>query len=235
MARTRLVLPSIGRDDAGRWDLAGALSLQEKLAVAVIETDRPGSVRLVAGADVSYDAQGDRFFAAVVVLDAATLEVVETASHVGRVGFPYVPGLLSFREAPGVLEAYARLRSQPDLLLVDGHGRAHPRRFGIACHLGTLLDVPTIGVAKSLLVGEAGEPGPERGRMAPLVDRGERVGTVLRTRSRVAPVYVSVGHRVALATAARRVLACARRYRIPEPTRLAHHLVVSLRQSRAGS
>ncbi len=214
----------------GGWDLATARALQERLSGEVVECDRLGPVRRVAGADVAYDRRGDSLFAAVVVLDAATLEVVETSSVEGKTRFPYVPGFLSFRETPPVLEALARLRTPPDLLLVDGHGRAHPRRFGIACHLGVLLDLPTVGVAKSILVGDPGEPGLERGRAAPLRDRGERVGTVLRTRSRVAPVYVSVGHRVSLRTAARLVLACGKGYRRPEPTRLAHLLVTSLRR-----
>jgi deoxyribonuclease V len=199
----------------------------------VIEADGPKPVRLVAGADVSHDSGRDRLFAAVVVLDAGTLEVVETSVHVGRVEFPYVSGLLSYREAPGILEALGRLRRSPDLLLVDGHGRAHPRRFGIACHLGILLDLSTVGVAKSPLLGRAGEPGPERGCAAPILDRGERIGTVLRTRSRVSPVYVSVGHRVTLPTAERRVLSCGGRFRIPEPIRLAHQLAGSLRRRAA--
>ncbi len=195
--------------------------------------DRRGPLRRVAGADVSY-ARGDtHLYAAVVVLDANTLVEVERAGVARRAVFPYLPGYLSFREAPAVLEACARLAQPPDLLLVDGHGLAHPRGFGLACHLGVLLDLPTIGVAKSVLVGSAPDPGERRGAWAPMVHEGQRVGSVLRTRERVRPVYVSVGHRVALATARRLTLRFAPRFRLPEPIRGAHRAVNELRSRHA--
>ena len=185
---------------------------------------------LVAGADVSYDRGSPVLFAAVVVLDAKSLAVVESASTTARATFPYVPGYLSFRELPPLLEAFAKLRARPDLVVCDGHGRAHPRRFGFACHLGVALDLPAIGVAKSRLVGEHAEPGPRRGAHVALRDGGERIGEVVRTQAGVAPVYVSVGHRVSLPTARRLVLRFAPRFRLPEPTRAAHAEVNRLRR-----
>jgi deoxyribonuclease V len=146
-----------------------------------------------------------------------------------RVAFPYVPGLLSFREIPVVLDALGKLRHPPDLLLCDGQGYAHPRRFGLACHLGVLTGIPAIGVAKSRLIGEYAEPGSNKGDWSPLMDGGEVIGAVLRTRDNVNPVYVSVGHRIELDAAQRIVLACATRYRLPEPTRLADRLVAHVK------
>jgi len=186
--------------------------------------------QLVAGADVSYDRGSPLLFAAVVVLDAASLALVETASTAARATFPYVPGYLSFRELPPLLAAFAKLRTRPDLVVCDGHGRAHPRRFGFACHLGVALDLPAIGVAKSRLVGEHREPGSRRGAHVALRDAGERIGEVVRTQAGVAPVYVSVGHRVSLPTARRLVLRFAPRFRLPEPTRAAHAEVNRLRR-----
>jgi deoxyribonuclease V len=193
----------------------------------------PARVRLVAGADVSYDRGSPVLYAAVVVLDAERLEVVEVAAATGRATFPYVPGYLSFRELPPLLEAFAKLCARPDLVICDGHGRAHPRRFGFACHLGVALDLPSIGVAKSRLVGEHRAPGPRRGAHAALRDGGEVIGAVVRTQPGVAPVYVSVGHRVSLATARRLALRFAPRFRLPEPTRAAHAEVNRLRREKA--
>ena len=183
----------------------------------------------MAGADVSYDRGSPVLFAAVVVLDASNLEIVEVAATTGRAAFPYVPGYLSFRELPPLLEAFAKLRTRPDLVLCDGHGRAHPRRFGFACHLGVVLDVPAIGVAKSRLVGEHREPGLRRGAHVALRADAEVIGAVLRTQPGVKPVYVSVGHRVSLATARQLVLRFTPRYRVPEPIRAAHAEVNRLR------
>jgi deoxyribonuclease V len=191
----------------------------------------PARVRLVAGADVSYDRGSPVLYAALVVLDAETLERVEVAATTGRARFPYVPGYLSFRELPPLLEAFAKLRVRPDLVICDAHGRAHPRRFGLACHLGVALDLPAIGVAKSRLVGEHREPGPRRGAHAVLRDGGEVIGEVLRTQPGVRPVYVSVGHRVSLPTARRLALRFAPRFRLPEPTRAAHAEVNRLRRA----
>ena len=197
----------------------------------MIETDAlPGTLRLVAGADVSYDRNSPALYAVVVVLDAESLEVVDVARATTRAEFPYVPGYLSFRELPPLLAAFEGLRLRPDLVLCDGHGRAHPRRFGLACHLGVELDLSVVGCAKSRLVGAHREPGPRRGAHVSLRDGAEVIGEVLRTREGVAPVYVSVGHRVSLATARRLVLRFTPCFRIPEPTRAAHAEVNRLRR-----
>jgi len=175
----------------------------------------------VAGVDAHFDRSRKLARAAVVTLSWPDLETLEEAAAEGPLTFPYVPGLLSFREAPPVLDALEKLERTPDLLVCDAHGVAHPRRFGLACHLGVITGVPTFGVAKSRLVGEHEEPGRERGSRAPLVDRGETIGAVVRTRTGVRPVYVSVGHRVSLDTAVEWTLALAPRYRLPETTRRA--------------
>ncbi|HEY8491005.1 MAG TPA: deoxyribonuclease V [Dehalococcoidia bacterium] len=197
-----------------------AIRIQRRLASQVISRGEPEGVELVAGVDISVDRAG-RGRGAVVVLSYPELRLVERVVEEREVPFPYVPGLLSFREAPVLLPALERLRHRPDLLLVDGQGLAHPRRFGIACHLGLLLDLPAIGCGKSRLVGEYREPGPAVGDRAPLVDRGQVVGQVVRTRAGVKPVFVSPGHRIGLEEAVAWVLRCARGYRLPEPTRLA--------------
>jgi deoxyribonuclease V len=186
-----------------RWDLTPrqATQLQERLRKRVALEDDFKSVRHVAGADLAFDPKTDQAFAGVIVYRFPELEEVERRAARRKLRFPYVPGLLSFREGPVLLAAFARLRTEPDFLLIDGHGRAHPRLFGIACHLGVLLDKPTIGCAKSLLVGEHDEPGENAGSSSALVYRGDRVGVVLRTRDRVKPIYVTVGHRVCLDTA----------------------------------
>ncbi|MDP9352716.1 MAG: endonuclease V, partial [Chloroflexota bacterium] len=169
----------------------------------------------------------DRARAAAVVLDLESLQTVEQATAEVEVAFPYVPGLLSFRETPGVLAVFSRLSTRPDLLMLDGQGRAHPRRFGVACHVGLILGVPSIGVAKTPLVGRDAAPGETRGETAPLVHRGEVVGSAVRTRSGVSPVYVSVGHLITLPEAESLVLRLSPRWRIPEPTRRAHSLAGS--------
>jgi deoxyribonuclease V len=211
------------------WDLAPdeARRLQRELAREVVQEDRFEELRTIAGLDLGYPRtpSGEEIGrAAVVVLQYPSLEPVEEHITLRPVAFPYVPGLLSFREAPVGLAALAELATTPDLIVVDGHGRAHPRRFGIACHLGVLLDRPAIGCAKSILVGHADEPGPMPGDWTPLVHRDEVVGAAVRTRPRVKPVYVSVGHRVSLESAIRIVTSCLRGYRLPEPTRLADRL-----------
>jgi deoxyribonuclease V len=161
-------------------------------------------------------------YAAIVVLSVPDLEVVEVAGAKTALAMPYIPGLLSFREIPLLLEAWGKLQNKPDLLMVDGHGIAHPRRLGIAAHLGVYLDVPAIGCGKSILSGRHAPLAPERGAMAPLVHHNEVVGYALRTKNKVNPVFVSCGHRVSQETAVRWVLECARGYRLPEPTRQAH-------------
>jgi len=215
----------IERQNCHDWDVSPdeAKQIQRRLASEVEETPLPDTIDTIAGIDVS--VRDDLAQAAVAVLRLSGLKVVDEAIHRCEVPFPYVPGLLSFREMPAVLPALERIDTTPDVLVSDSHGRAHPRRFGLACHMGVLLDVPTIGVAKSILVGEPqGALGTEKGSRVPLVDDGETVGTVLRTRTDVNPVYVSVGHRCTLDDAADLMLDCSPTYKIPEPTRQAHTL-----------
>lgn len=209
-----------------RWRLSPkqAIALQMRLAPRVERRDRLDEVRTVAGVDVGYDEERGMARAAVVALSFPGLRPVDWAVARVPVRFPYVPGLLSFREIPAALAAFERLRRMPDLILCDGQGIAHPRRFGIASHLGLLLDRPTIGVAKTRLVGEHRAPAQRRGAWTPLTDAGEVIGAVLRTRAGARPLYVSIGHRVSLATALAWVLACTPRYRLPETTRAAHRL-----------
>ena len=204
------------------WNVspAEAVVIQKRLAAEVILEGAPQDVRVVAGADISVG--GGRGRGAVVLLSYPELRPLEQQVVDAELAFPYVPGLLAFREVPVLVEAFRRLSQRPDLLLVDGQGLAHPRRFGIACHLGLLLDLPTIGCAKSRLVGEHGPLGEEVGARAELRDGPELLGLVLRTRAGVTPVYVSVGHRIGLGEAAEWALRLCRGYRLPEPARLAH-------------
>ncbi len=215
------------------WDLDPdqAAELQRQLAGQVRTTGRPESVRLVAGVDVSYSKDSPRGYGVVAVLSYPALEVVETATATVDTTFPYVPGLFSFREIPAVLAALEKIRSRPDLVLVDGQGRAHPRRMGLASHLGLLLEIPTIGCAKTRLCGDHDEPAHARGSRSPLTEDGETIGLVVRTQDGVNPLFVSVGDGVDLDTCADWVVACARDYRIPEPLRSADHLTKELRRS----
>jgi deoxyribonuclease V len=215
-----------------RWSLGleAAARLQRRLRTRLSRRPPRRPPRRVAGADVAYDAEHDLLTAAIVVLRAPEMTLEEVASACARPRFPYVPGYLSFREAPVVLRAARRLGRPPDLLMCDGQGLAHPRRFGLACHLGLLLDLPSIGVAKSLLVGTHRVPATRRGSLTALRHAGEVVGVALRTRDGVRPVYVSTGHRCSLGWAVRQVLACGRGYRLPEPVRLAHLEVTRLRR-----
>jgi deoxyribonuclease V len=211
-----------------RWDLddeeAGAL--QTQLADCIITDDLlPVHVNTVAGVDVAYEEGGTRAFAAVVVIDVVNGEPQQIVSAEARTRFPYSPGLLSFRELPVLAAAFDKLFVRPDLVICDGQGRAHPRRFGLACHIGLIYDLPTIGCAKTCLVGEADEPGSARGSVTQLVYEGEILGAVLRTRDGVKPLYVSPGHRVSLRTACDWVLALCSQYRIPEPIRMADQVV----------
>jgi len=203
---------------------AEARAIQERLRPLLVAEDALPEIRRVAGVDVGFEEGGARVRAAVAVLDFPGLQPLEQVVARVPTSFPYVPGLLSFRELPGVLAALERLQTLPDLILCDGQGYAHPRRFGIACHLGVLTDLPTIGVGKSRLIGVHGEPGLEKGDWTALRDRDEVIGAVLRTRRGIKPVYVSIGHRISLPTAIRWVLACTPRYRLPETTRLADRL-----------
>lgn len=209
-----------------RWDLSPveAIALQRELRGQLVLTDQLGAVQRVAGVDVGFEDNGATTRAAVVVLAYPGLTVLESTLARQPTRFPYVPGLLSFREIPAVLAALEQLRVLPDLLLCDGQGIAHPRRLGIAAHLGLLTDIPAIGVGKSRLCGTHGPVPAERGGWAALRDGDEIIGAVLRTRVGVKPVFVSPGHRLSLETAIAYVMGCVTRYRLPETTRLADRL-----------
>lgn len=217
---------AVNETEPTRWPrtVAEARRVQEALRSRVMTTDRLGKVKHVAGVDVGFEADGALTRAAVVVLSFPELKPVEHVLARRPTCFPYVPGYLSFREIPAVRAALKKLSTRPDLLLCDGQGLAHPRRFGLACHLGVLTDIPSIGVAKSLLTGVHTRLAQKRGRWVALQDAGETIGAVLRTRVGVKPVYVSIGHRISLETAIDYVLRCTPRYRLPETTRLAHSL-----------
>lgn len=203
--------------------------LREQVRIAPLGRRR---IETVAGADISFNKFEPTVYAGIVVLRLPSLEVVEEVGVVSETGFPYVPGLLSFRESPSVLEAWGKLKTEPDAVMFDGQGIAHPRRVGIASHVGLIINRPTFGCAKSVLVGKYEEPAPERGNWTPLVDpkNGETVGAALRTKTRVSPIYVSPGHLIDLAGAVDLTLRCDGGYRQPEPTRRAHLLVNALRR-----
>ncbi|WP_207478895.1 deoxyribonuclease V [Arenibaculum pallidiluteum] len=202
-------------------DPAAARAVQERLRGLVERDDRFGPVHRVAALDAHYAADNSVTWAAAVLLDAADMTLLRSALVCKPTRFPYVPGLLSFREVPAMLDSLAMLGERPDLVVVDGHGTAHPRRLGIASHVGVLSGLPTIGVGKSLLCGRFVPPGPTRGDQSPLIHRHEVVGTVLRTRDGISPVFVSTGHRVSQESAVRLILGMLGRYRLPEPTRIA--------------
>ncbi len=201
-----------------------AIALQRELRSQISLQDDFGFVNLVAGVDVGFEDEGATVRAAVVVLKFPTLTVVESAIARLPTAFPYIPGLLSFREIPVLLEAIAKLQTHPDLILVDGNGYIHPRRFGLACHLGLLLDHPTIGVAKNYYLGEHEPLGETAGDWQPIVHQDETIGAIVRNRTNVKPIYVSSGHRVSLKSAIQYVRACTTKYRLPETTRLADQL-----------
>lgn len=206
------------------WSLSSqeAIELQKQLAYEVVQQDEfDGPVKTVAGIDLGYDSKNDMSRAVAVVLSFPELELLETSEAILPIQFPYVPGLLSFRETPVAIKALEKLKVAPDLILCDGQGLAHPRSFGIACHIGLIADVPTIGVAKSILVGKFENLNEEKGSTAPLIYRKREIGVALRTKDKTQPVYVSVGHRIGLETAVKYVLACTPKYRLPETTRLA--------------
>lgn len=210
-----------------RWDLTPkeAIALQKKLAGKIILShSEVSTIKNVAGVDVSYKRNGNLFHAAVVVLDYASMKIVESVTASGEVSFPYVPGLLSFRELPIILDAFKKLKTIPDVILADAQGIAHPRRLGLACHLGLWLDLPTIGSAKSKLCGEYEEPSENKGAQKPLFDDKIEIGRVLRTKDKVRPMFVSPGHKVDIKASVEIVLGCSSGYRLPEPTRQAHLL-----------
>jgi deoxyribonuclease V len=214
------------------WELSpkDAVALQRSLQkqIKICPLDRP--ITLVAGADLSFNRFEDTVYAGIVVISLPSLETVEEASITTTARFPYVPGLLSFREAPAILDVWEKLRCQPDALVLDGQGIAHPRRMGIASHLGLFVGLPTLGCAKSVLVGRYEEPPANRGAFSPMEDRGEIVGAALCTKNKVNPVYISPGHLIDLPGAIDLALRCDGGYRVPEPTRRAHLLVNARRR-----
>ncbi len=216
-----------------RWDLTPtqAIELQQRLRrkVRTTRTFRISQIKTIAGADCAFDKTSGYGYAGVVVYHYPDLEVIQRVGRRGKVTFPYVPGLLSFREAPLLLAAIKKLKQLPDLFVFDGQGVAHPRRFGIASHMGLVLNHPTIGCAKSRLIGQHRMPGQEPGSIAPLTVDGERVGNVLRTKHGCKPVFVSVGHRINLTQATKIVMSCVGKYRIPIPTRDADVYVAKLK------
>lgn len=216
---------------------AEAIDLQRRLSPQVLtQDDLPGSITTVAGVDAGFEDQGQITRAAVVVLKFPELVPIDEALVRCPTTFPYIPGLLSFREVPAVLSALAELQMEPDVILCDGQGTAHPRRLGIASHLGLLTGIPTIGVAKSRLVGTHAEVPAEKGRWVPLMDKSERIGAVLRSRTNTKPLFISPGHRISLETAIDLVLQCTPKYRLPETTRYADRLASSgTRQSALGN
>ncbi|NLW85171.1 MAG: deoxyribonuclease V [Phycisphaerae bacterium] len=220
--------------DLHHWTLtyAEARALQTQLARQVKLRPIGRSIRSVAGLDCAVDKKAGRILAAVVVMSFPGLQVIETAAACAELTFPYVPGLLSFRESPVCLAAAAKLRTTPDLFLIDGQGIAHPRRLGLASHLGLFLDRPTIGCAKSRLIGTYDEPGPNKGDTSPLCDGDQTLGAVVRTRTGVKPLFISPGHLCTLEDAIFVTLLLTDRYRLPEPTRLAHQQVTAFKKKR---
>lgn len=201
-----------------------ARQIQEQFHNKVVRSSQVDRVTLVAGVDIGFEDQGKTTRAAVAVLSFPELALVEKQIVRTKTTFPYIPGYLSFREIPAAIKAFEKLQHVPDIVLCDGQGIAHPRRFGLACHLGLWINRPTIGVAKSRLIGTYKEPGNKKGNWKPLMDNDEQIGAVLRTRDNVSPVYVSIGHKVDLPTAIKFTLECTTRYRLPETTRWAHKL-----------
>lgn len=208
------------------WDVSPkeAIAIQESLMDRVVLHDDFGEIKTVAGVDVGFEENNTITRAAVVVLDFESLVLIESAIARRPTTFPYVPGLLSFREIPAVLQALLELSAAPDLLLCDGQGIAHPRRLGIASHLGILTDIPSVGVAKSRLIGTHADVPMKKGSSVPLMNQGEQIGVVLRTRTNVKPLFISPGHRVCMQSATEFVMRCITRYRLPETTRRAHKL-----------
>lgn len=231
------------------WNLTPteAVELQKELRSQVRIEPLKRKVNLVAGCDISFNKFSDIFYAGIVVLRLPELEIVDSATAITKISFPYIPGLLSFRETPALLQVWERLQTAPDVVMLDGQGLAHPRRFGIACHFGLLVGLPTIGCAKTVLRGKYDEPDEKAGSYSLMTDKGETVGAAVRTKNRVAPVYVSVGNQIDLPGAIKLALQCVKgyqagetlfdltsvsksKYRIPEPTRQAHLLVNELRR-----
>lgn len=209
------------------WDVTPheAVQIQKNLHSLVKLEDDFGPIRIVAGIDVGYSRTEGTATAGIVALSFPELAIIETVTATEQIEFPYIPGLLSFRETPSIMAAFELLVAKPDLLMLDGQGFAHPRRFGIACHIGVLLNLPSIGCGKSRLIGDYEEPGPDSGDSSPLMIGSERLGSVLRTKAGVKPLFISPGHRVGFESCNSLVMECIKGYRLPEPTRLADRLV----------
>jgi deoxyribonuclease V len=213
------------------WNLSysQAIALQKQLSEKVQLIELKNHPKTIAGIDCAFSRDKKRIIACVVLLKLPGFEPIETENVVQKLTFPYIPGLLSFRESPVCIAAVEKLKHEPDAFIIDGQGIAHPRRFGLACHLGLFFDKPTVGCAKSRLTGSFEEPAPEKGSFSPLKDGDEVIGAVVRTRTNVEPVFVSVGNKCSLKNAIEITLNCTTKYRIPEPTRLAHQLVSTLK------
>jgi deoxyribonuclease V len=213
------------------WNLSysRAIALQKQLSEKVQLIELKNQLKTIAGIDCAFSRDKKRIIACVVLLKLPGFEPIETENAVQKLTFPYIPGLLSFREAPACIAAVEKLKNEPDAFIIDGQGIAHPRRFGLACHLGLFFDKPTVGCAKSRLTGSFEEPAPEKGSYSLLKDGGEVIGAVVRTRTNIEPVFVSVGNKCSLKNAIEITLDCTTKYRIPEPTRLAHQLVSTLK------
>ncbi len=214
------------------WDVTPeeAIKIQNELRGLVKVESLKKEIRYIAGADISFDKGSNIVYAGIIILKFPELEEIDRSLVITEVNFPYIPGLLSFRESPALIKAWEKIKVEPDVVVIDGQGIAHPRRFGIASHFGVLVDKPTIGCAKSLLVGKYDEPGEKAGSYSYLYDSGEIIGAVLRTRDNVQPVFVSVGHKITLEESIKIILQNVRGFRIPEPTRQAHNLVNALRR-----
>ena len=210
-----------------RWNLSyqQAIALQKQLADKLLFTPLKKPPKLIAGLDCAFSKDKQKIAAVALILQLPDFKLVETVTTVKKVTFPYIPGLLSFREAPVCIAAVEKLKKIPDLFIIDGQGIAHPRRLGLAAHLGLFFDKPTIGCAKSRLIGTFNEPSPQKGNYSLLKDKNQTIGAVLRTRTNVKPVFISAGHKCQLDDAIQWVLKCAVKYRLPEPTRLAHQIV----------
>ena len=207
-----------------------AVALQQQLRSQIRIVPLTKEPKTIAGCDISFNKFEETVYAGIVVLNLETLEIIEEAGVVSKAPFPYIPGLLSFREIPSLLEAWAKLTVEPDVVMFDGHGIAHPRRMGIASHAGLFLNRPTFGCGKSVLVGKYDDPAPERGNWSPMTHYRDVIGAALRTKNKVNPVYVSPGHLIDLDTAIALTLKCDGGYRLPEPTRRTHNLVNALRK-----
>lgn len=210
-----------------QWNICEieAIEIQQKLARKVIKENFFDQIHYVAGVDVAYSKTNDKLIAAIVILESDSLKLVESVVIEDTVQFPYIPGLFSFRELPPIIKAFEKIKTTPQLVVCDGQGLSHPRRFGLACHLGILYDIPTIGCGKTKLLGNYKDPQQHRGAQSPLIDNRETIGNVLRTQKDVNPIFVSIGHRISLTTACDWILKLSPKYRLPETTRQADQIV----------